>query len=87
MDSAEDDEGNCYDWYEIDHHYRTSDKTPPLAAALEETRITLEDALCEQDSIMTDRLADIENAMCEQDLAVTEQLALIEDALCELDKG
>lgn len=25
--SAEDSEGNCYDWYEIDHHYRMQDKT------------------------------------------------------------
>lgn len=30
MDSREDSEGNCYDWYEIDRHYRTIDKTGPL---------------------------------------------------------
>lgn len=24
--TAEDDEGNCYDWYVIDEHYRFSDK-------------------------------------------------------------
>lgn len=24
--TAEDSEGNCYDWYEIDNHYRTAEK-------------------------------------------------------------
>ena len=27
----QDAEGNCYDWYEIDHHYRVTDKTGPVA--------------------------------------------------------
>lgn len=31
--SAEDAEGNCYDWYEIDRHYRTADKSGPVAQA------------------------------------------------------
>ena len=26
--SAEDEEGNCYDWYIIDNHYRDTDKFP-----------------------------------------------------------
>ena len=26
IDSKEDTEGNCYDWYEIDNHYRTTEK-------------------------------------------------------------
>ena len=30
--SAEDDEGNCYDWYVIDKHYRYVDETKPLKA-------------------------------------------------------
>lgn len=29
--TGEDNEGNCYDWYEIDRHYRTIDKTGPVA--------------------------------------------------------
>lgn len=28
--SAEDAEGNCYDWYEIDSHYSYVDSTKPL---------------------------------------------------------
>ena len=30
LDSQEDSGGNCYDWYEIDRHYRVIDRTPPL---------------------------------------------------------
>jgi len=30
--SDEDSEGNCYDWYVIDKHYRYVDKTKPLKA-------------------------------------------------------
>ncbi|WP_295757350.1 hypothetical protein [uncultured Oscillibacter sp.] len=29
--SDEDGEGNCYDWYEIDRHYRTIDKSGAVA--------------------------------------------------------
>ena len=29
--SSEDPAGNCYDWYEIDHHNRIIDRTAPLA--------------------------------------------------------
>ena len=31
LDSQEDAEGNCYDWYEIDHHSRVADKTARVA--------------------------------------------------------
>ncbi len=30
LKEAEDPEGNCYGWYEIDRHYRTADKTLEL---------------------------------------------------------
>ena len=30
-DSKEDAAGNCYDWYLITDHYRTTDRTAPLA--------------------------------------------------------
>lgn len=33
--SSEDGEGNCYDWYEIDRHYREIDRTPPILEALD----------------------------------------------------
>lgn len=32
LKSVEDPAGHCYDWYEIDRHYRTVDKTPGVAA-------------------------------------------------------
>ena len=35
LDSKEDSEGNCYDWYEIDHHYRLADKTIGLQAQID----------------------------------------------------
>ena len=38
LDSQEDAEGNCYDWYEIDRHYRTVDKSAALQAELEAVR-------------------------------------------------
>jgi hypothetical protein len=33
--SDEDGEGNCYDWYLIDHHSRTIDRTKPVKANLD----------------------------------------------------
>lgn len=30
LNTADDAEGNCYDWYEIDRHYRTEDRTGPV---------------------------------------------------------
>ncbi len=33
--SAEDSEGNCYDWYLIDRHSRFIDKTKPVKANLD----------------------------------------------------
>lgn len=33
LDSKEDQAGNCYDWYEIDRHYREIDRTGPVAQA------------------------------------------------------
>lgn len=33
--SSEDVEGNCYDWYEIDHHIRFTDKFSPYKKIIE----------------------------------------------------
>lgn len=41
LKSDEDGEENCYDWYEIDRHYRTVDKSSALRAEMEDT-----DAMC-----------------------------------------
>lgn len=35
LDSKEDEAGNCYDWYEIDRHYRETDRSAPLVQAEE----------------------------------------------------
>ena len=43
--SAEDDEGNCYDWYEIDRHYRTTDRSEPVAARVEAIEAAIERGL------------------------------------------
>ena len=61
--SAEDPEGNRYDWYEIDKHYRMVDKTGPVKKGLDE----LTDAVCDVDAAASDRLAMIEDALCELD--------------------
>lgn len=68
--SAEDAEGSCYDWYEIDRHYRMTDKTGPLAEQAAKTAAEMEDALCEQDMAVDERLAAIEDSLCELDAAV-----------------
>ena len=45
MDSGEDGEGNCYDWYEIDRHYRTIDKSGPVAERLDAIEAAIERGL------------------------------------------
>ena len=70
--STEDGEGNCYDWYEIDKHYRYIDKTRPIQETLDEAIMELEDALCEQDVATEERLAAIEDALCEIDMGGNE---------------
>lgn len=70
LDSKEDVEGRCYDWYEIDHHFRIADKTGPLAAQVIENVTAMENALCEQDTAMDERMSALENALCELDVAI-----------------
>lgn len=41
-DSKEDEAGNCYDWYEIDQHYRTIDRTKVPNRANEKTQSLVE---------------------------------------------
>ena len=65
--SKEDIEGNCYDWYVIDNHYRLQDKTKPIIENLENTRLDLENALLETDVDINDRLTQIEDALIELD--------------------
>lgn len=35
--TEEDGEGNCYDWYRIEDHYRVVDSTGPIRKAQEDT--------------------------------------------------
>ena len=70
LDSREDAEGGCYDWYEIDRHYRMTDKTEPLAERTAKAAAELQDALCEQDIASEERMAAVEDSLCELDAAV-----------------
>lgn len=45
LKSSEDPAGNCYDWYEIDRHYRTLDKSAALQAELDTTKQKLAAAI------------------------------------------
>lgn len=64
-DSAEDSEGNCYDWYVIDHHNRTKDKFTPAKEGLNTGIEDAQDALCALSEEMEIRIAGIEDALCE----------------------
>ena len=59
--SAEDEEGNCYDWYEIDSHYRFSDKFPLDIQGTEQEITDLEIENME----MAEQLTDAEIAIME----------------------
>lgn len=71
--SAEDAEGRCYDWYEIDRHYRMTDKTGPVAEQAAKAAAEMQDALCEQDAATDERLTTIETALCELDAALNKE--------------
>lgn len=71
--SAEDAEGRCYDWYEIDHHYRMTDKTGPLAERTAKAATELQDAVCELDMASQEHLTTIETALCELDAALNKE--------------
>ena len=38
--SSEDSAGTCYDWYDIDQHYRVIDRTGPVSADLDKMIIS-----------------------------------------------
>ena len=61
IDSKEDIEGNMYDWYEIDRHYRMSDKSEQVSKVAEERSSELEEALVE----VADMVANLEDALVE----------------------
>lgn len=70
LHSDQDAEGNCYDWYEIDHHYRVADKSASLAKRIAVGIAGVEDAMCEMDSLTDERLVALEDALCEIDKSI-----------------
>lgn len=64
---AEDAEGNCYDWYVIDRHYRTVDKATVAVDAATRRISDLEDALCDADAATAEWRETVENALCDLD--------------------
>ena len=52
IDSKEDIEGNMYDWYEIDRHYRMSDKTGPIIQKEQEDVDVLTECILEMSEII-----------------------------------
>lgn len=67
IDSTADGEGNCYDWYEIDRHYREIDRTGPIVQQAAENAAATENAICELDAGYEERLSAVENALCDLD--------------------
>lgn len=45
ISSGEDEEGNCYDWYEIDHHFRNCDKFTPAKPGIDQSIFDLEELI------------------------------------------
>ena len=65
VDSAEDAEGNCYDWYIIDKHYRVTDKFSPNKEEIETGIADAQDATCELSEELDERISELEDALCE----------------------
>lgn len=62
---SEDAEGNCYDWYEIKNHNRSSDSFDPCKEDIRNSITDTQDALCESTTDISERLSEIEDALCE----------------------
>ena len=63
--SATDTEGNVYNWYEIDKHFRFTDKFTPAKAEIETGIADAQDATCELSEELDERISEIEDALCE----------------------
>lgn len=64
-DTKEDAEGNCYDYYLIEAHYRDTDRFTPQRHEIDRGITDAQDATCELSEELDERIADIENALCE----------------------
>ena len=65
--STEDIEGNCYDWYVINRHYRVVDKSGPIVARVDGNKADIEAALCDMDEANEAAHAAYETALCDID--------------------
>lgn len=81
--SKEDPEKNCYDWYEIDQHYRNTDYFSPQKEKIEADIAEVQNALIDLDESRLQSEADIENALIEIDTALAE----LEDAIYNMKEG
>jgi len=52
LDSKEDIEENCYDWYEIDRHYRFTDRTGHIVTKEQEDFDMLTECILEMSEIV-----------------------------------
>ena len=63
--SDEDAEGNKYEWYQIDQHYRFTDKFSPSKEEIETGISDAQDATCELSEELDERISAVEDALCE----------------------
>lgn len=65
IDSADDPEGKCYDWYIIDAHNRDTDMFSPVKDEIDGGINDTQDAVCDLSEELEERIATIEDALCE----------------------
>lgn len=82
--SKSDDEGKCYDWYEIRDHYRYMDYFSPQKEELTNSISDAQNAIIESDADRLVSEADIENALIEIDSAIDEMVAYLENKIQNL---
>lgn len=63
--SKTDSEGNVYDCYQIDQHYRDTDKFTPNKEEIETGIADAQDATCELSEELDERISELEDALCE----------------------
>lgn len=67
LNSSKDAGGCCYDWYEIDRHCRSIDKSSAIELEIRKNNCNAENAICELDECHEKRINILEDALCELD--------------------